>query len=172
MPHFAGLRSDAGLSDVLKMFPRNSEALLRLLDDIMCADGELSRGEREAIAAYVSQLNATPYCVFYHSLFSEVFSGPLEETNKRLLPLLTYVRSLHGKNSGAIASAYETALQAGWSAGALYEVVEICGIFDFINTVVLAAGINTPDGAVQPVPTVDDLTESYASMADGLRDSR
>ncbi|WP_299427731.1 hypothetical protein [uncultured Shimia sp.] len=172
MPNFTGLQSDAGLSDVLKMFPRNSEALLRLLDDIMCAVGELSRGEREAIAAYVSQLNATPYCVFNHSLFAEVFSGPLEETNKRLLPLLTYVRSLHEKNREEIASAHEAAMQAGWSTNALYEVVEVCGIFDFINTIVLSAGINTPDGVMQPVPTVDDLRRSYASMADGLKSGR
>ncbi|MBO6894287.1 MAG: hypothetical protein JJ866_20255 [Roseibium sp.] len=169
MTNFVGLSSDSGLSDVLKMFPRNSEILLRLLDEIMCADGELSRGDREAIAAFISKQNTTPYCVFYHTLFSEVFSGPIEETNRRIQPLLTYARCLHSKNGDEIATAFEAARKAGWGENAIYEVVEVCGIFGFINTIVLASGINTPDGPMHPYPTVNDLKRSYAAMADGVR---
>lgn len=169
MTIFAGLSAESGLSDVLKMFPRNSERLLRLLDDIMCADGELSRGDREAIAALVSKQNTTEYCVFYHTVFSEVFSGPIEDTNTRIQPLLNYARCLQGRDSDEIASAFELARQAGWGESALYEVVEVCGIFDFINTIVLASGINTPNGPMRPYPTVDALKHSYASMADGIR---
>jgi len=169
MTNFVGLSSDSGLSDVLKMFPRNSEILLRLLDEIMCADGELSRGEREAIAAFISKQNKTPYCVFYHTVFSEIFSGPLEDTNKRIEPLLAYARCLNSKNSDEIATAFDAARKAGWSECATYEVVEVCGIFDFINTIVLASGINTPEGPMHPYPTVDGLKHSYAAMADGVR---
>ncbi|MDC0660805.1 hypothetical protein N6L27_22595 [Leisingera sp. SS27] len=141
MTNFVGLSSDSGLSDVLKMFPRNSENLLRLLDDIMCADGELSRGDREAIAAFVSKQNTTPYCVFYHTLFSEVISGPIEDTNQRIQPLLNFAECLHSRNNADIAKAFDAVRKAGWSEGAIYEAVEVCGIFDFINTIVLASGL-------------------------------
>jgi len=168
MANFSGLSFDSGLSDVLKLFPRNSEMLLRLLNDIMCADGVLSRGEREAIAAFISKQNTTLYCVFYHTVFSEVFSGPVEDTNKRIQPLLTYALGLHSKNSDKIKDAFDGALSAGWSEDAVYEVVEVCGIFDFINNIVLASGINTPEEPLNPMPTVDGLKDSYAAMADAI----
>ncbi len=168
MAVFERLSSESSLSDVLKKFPRNSERLLRLLDDIMCADGELSRGEREAIAAFVSKQNTTQYCVFYHTVFSEVFSGPIDDTNRRIKPLLDYARCLRLRDKNEIGSAFELARQAGWGESALYEVVEVCGIFDFINTIVLASGIETPDGPMRPYPTVDSLKNSYASMADEI----
>ncbi len=165
MTNFDGLSVDSGLTDVLKLFPRNSEMLLRLLNDIMCADGALSRGEREAIAAFISKQNTTPYCIFYHTVFSEVFAGPVEDTNKRIKPLLTYALSLHSKNSDKIKEAFDAALSAGWSEVAVYEVVEVCGIFDFINNIVLASGISTPEGPLNPFPTVGGLKDSYAAMA-------
>ena len=168
MTNFAGLSSDSGLSDVLKLFPRNSATLLRLLNDIMCADGELSRGEREAIAAFISRQNTAQYCIFYHTVFSEVFSGPVEDTNKRIQPLLTYALGLHQKNSINIREAFDASLKAGWSEHAIYEVVEVCGIFDFINKIVLASGINTPEGPLDPYPTIDGLKSSYAAMADAI----
>ena len=168
MTNFTNLSSDSGISDVFNLFPRNSEKLLRLLNDIMCANGELARGEREAIAAFISQQNVTPYCVFMHTTFSEVFSGPIEKTSERIQPLLDYALSLHSRDSDKISMAFEAALQAGWSEGAVYEVVEVCGIFDFINNIVLAAGLNTPEGPMEPYPSVDGLKDSYASMAEAV----
>ena len=168
MTNFSGLAIDSGLSDVLNLFPRNSKMLLRLLDDIMCADGELSRGEREAIAAFRSKQNATPYCEFYHTAFSEVFCGSVGETNKRISPLLDHADSLHSKDPDKIKQTFEAALEAGWSENAIYEVVEVCGIFDFINTIVLASGIAPPSGPLNPRPTADTLEHSYADMAKAI----
>ena len=166
MTHFSGLSSSSGLSDVLRLFPRNSDQILRLLDGIMCSDGALSRGEREAIAAFVSEQNTTPYCVFYHTVFSEVFSGSIEATNARIQPLLEYARCLHRLNSDGIAEAFEAVLRSGWTEEAAYEVVEVCGIFDLINTVVLASGIATPKAPLAPYPTLDGLRSLYTDMAD------
>jgi len=170
MTNFDGLSSNSGLSDVLKLFPRNSEMLLRLLNDVMCADGELTRGEREAIAAFISKENTTPYCEFYHTVFSEVFSGSVADTNERIQPLLAYALSLHSKNGEEIKKAFDATLKAGWNERAIYEVVEVCGIFDFINTIVLASGINVPKGHLNPLPTVEELEQSYSAMADAIAD--
>ena len=69
MSPFSTLSDDDGLTDVLKAFPRTSDKLLRLVESVMSSPGELSRGEREAIAAAVSGHNDVGYCVFYHTLF-------------------------------------------------------------------------------------------------------
>ncbi|KIC41806.1 MAG: hypothetical protein AB3N07_10655 [Ruegeria sp.] len=168
MTNFVGLKQGSDLTDVLKLFPRNSEMLIRLLDGIMCSEGELSRGEREAIAAFISTHNTTPYCTFYHSLFAEVFAGPIEEINERIEPLLTYALSLRARNSDEIARTSKAAMDAGWSEGAVYEVVEVCGIFDFINTIVLAAGLEVPDGPMDSGLTLEGLERFYSDTADVL----
>ncbi|MDA8586877.1 hypothetical protein N9L47_11530 [Rhodobacteraceae bacterium] len=168
MTNFKGLSADSEISDIFDLYPRNSKRLLRLLDDIMCADGALNRGEREAIAAFVSKQNKTPYCVFQHSAFSEVFSGPIDQTNTRIQPLLDYAFALHSKDDDRIKTASEAALSAGWSEAAIYKVVEVCGIFDFINNIVLAAGLKAPDGPMNPRPSKEDLKVSYRSMADAV----
>lgn len=168
MAIFDGLTPGSDLTEVLTLFPRNSERLVRLLHEIMCADGELSRGEREAIAAFVSQQNTTPYCTFYHTVFAEVFDGPIEETRERIQPLLDYALSLHSKNGAKIHAAFKAARQAGWSENALYEVVEVCGIFNFVNTIVLAAGLDAPEGLSGPAPTLEGLERFYEATADAI----
>lgn len=164
MATFSGLSVDSGISDVLNRFPRHSERLVQLLNDIMCDTGALSRGQREAIAAFTSALNTTPYCVFYHTLFSETFSGAMEGTHEQIRPLLDYARSLHGKQRDEILRAFSACLEAGWSEDAIYEVVEVCGIFNLINTIVSAADLATPEGKPNPMPTADDLRNSYLTM--------
>ena len=94
MSRSAAEEQGRGLTDVLFAFPGNSRQLLRLANDVMCKTGELSRGEREAIAAHVSKLNAVEYCVFYHSMFAEVFSSDSRDHTRDMSPLLSYAVAL------------------------------------------------------------------------------
>lgn len=169
MGGFSGITAQSGLTEVLTHFPRNSAPLLQLLDRIMCAEGALTRGEREAIAAHVSGLNDVGYCVFYHQMFSEVFSGPVAETQARIRPLLAYADALHRNDEAAIDRSFAAAIGAGWHEAALYEVVEVCGIFSFINMIVRAMGLATPEQRPDPQPTAGDLAGSYADMAAEVR---
>lgn len=168
MSPFGNISDDDGLTDVLKAFPRNSEKLLRLVEGVMTSPGELSRGEREAIAAAVSGHNDVGYCVFYHTLFSEVFSGPIEATNQRLSPLLTYARHLCLGAKEELEAAFLAARESGWSERAIYEVVEVCGLFNYVNTIVRAADLKVPRLRPAPLPTQEDLRGSYQAMADAI----
>ncbi len=165
---FSSIAEGSNLSDVLKAFPANSERLLLLAEGVMGGPGELSRGEREAIAAMVSKLNDTGYCVFYHTLFSEVFSGPVEVTVRKLDPLMTYARSLCQGTEEELAAAFQKALDAGWNEQAIYEVVEVCGLFNYINGIARAAHLKRPQSRPNPLPTSDDLRGSYKTMAEGI----
>ncbi len=168
MTTFKAIGDQNSLTDVLKAFPRNSAQLLRLTDDVMGGPGELSRGEREAIAAFVSRLNDVGYCDFYHTLFSEILSGPIADTDEKLAPLMTYARHVcQGSDEGRDA-AFLAALDAGWSEQALYETVEVCGLFNYINCIVRAAKLHEPVARPEPLPTPDELLGSYKAMAKGL----
>ena len=56
MTALGGIRPDDGLTDVLTAFPKNAGPLLRLLNRIMCDEGVLTRGEREAIATLTTTI--------------------------------------------------------------------------------------------------------------------
>lgn len=165
MTTFSTLSEGSGLTDVLKAFPRNSGLLLDLVNAVMCGKGELTRGEREAIASAVSRQNEVPYCVFYHTIFSEVFSGPIDATNRRLAPLIDYARHLNAGSRVDLDRAFAEAREAGWSETAIYEVVEVCGLFDLINCIVRAANLPEPTSAPNPMPTEEGLKDSYLAMA-------
>lgn len=154
---------------MLKAFPGNAEKLLHLADDVMGGAGELTRGEREAIAAFVSGLNNVGYCVHYHTLFSEVFCGPIAETNQRLEPLMCYAQRLCASSDDGLDATFQAARDAGWGERALFEVVEICGLFHYFNSIVRAAGLLQPDSLPEPLPTQSELRGSYKAMAGALK---
>jgi alkylhydroperoxidase family enzyme len=169
MTSFSAIDENSSLTDVLKAFPANSELLLLLAQGVMAREGELSRGEREAIAAFVSRLNDVPYCVFYHTMFSEVYSGPIKATDEKLAPLMTYARLLCRGTQEQLDAAFLAACESGWSEAAVYEVVEVCGLFNYINGIVRAANLKQPQCRPDPLPGPDDLRESYQLMANGLK---
>ena len=68
-----------------------------------------------------------------------------------------------------ITQAFAAATSAGWSEAALYEVVEVCGMFSFINTIVRATGLAAPDQVPDPRPAAAELEGSCAAMAEAVR---
>lgn len=169
MTSFSAINQNSSLTDVLKAFPANAELLLRLAQGVMEGAGELSRGEREAVAAFVSRLNEVPYCVFYHTMFSEVHSGPIKTTDENLAPLMAYARHLCQGTQEQLAAAFLAARESGWSEAAIYEVVEVCGLFNYINGIVRAANLKQPQFRPDPLPGPNDLDGSYLAMANGIK---
>ena len=73
MPQMPSLPEDAHLRDLLFRFPKNVEPLLQFVNSVLRSDGELSIGERELIAAFVSGLNACRFCYGSHVIHAETF---------------------------------------------------------------------------------------------------
>lgn len=65
---------------------------------------------------------------------------------------------------GEVQSALETAQDAGWSQQAIYEAVEVSGIFSLINSLVRTAQL-APPASDSPRLTKDELENSYLNMA-------
>lgn len=167
MTNFSDLGPDSSLTDVLGLYPAHAPQLLRLVNDVMCDDGALSRGDRERIAAHVSDHNDVPYCQFFHSMFADAFCATSRGA-EQLKPLLSYADALLSGQQTQIQNAHQAALAAGWTEPALYEVVEVTGLFNLINTIVLAAGLRAPQALPDPAPKAQDLQSSYLDMAAAL----
>ncbi|MBZ0128782.1 MAG: peroxidase-related enzyme [Rhodobacteraceae bacterium] len=153
MALFPSLPAEAHLSDVLQRFPDNAGPLMIYLEGILRAEGELTIGERELIASYVSGLNACTFCYGSHRVYSEVFGIPrgvvdavlkdidTADIAARMKPILKYVGKLTRLPSRLVQADADVVFAAGWSEAALFEAVQVCAAFNMMNRIVEGAGV-------------------------------
>jgi len=86
MPHIDLPEGVPGIRSAMMFRPETAGPLLSLAEVLLRGDNTLSRGERELIAAYVSNLNECTFCQSSHSWFAalQLDEGmPLVEAVKR-----------------------------------------------------------------------------------------
>ena len=132
---------------------------MRYHDDILRGPSELSIGERELIAAYVSSLNACAYCAGAHTVIASTFgidenvvqalienvdTSPIDETLK---PLLRYTKTLTLSPAKIATEDAERVRAAGWSEETLFDAISICALFNFMNRIAEGCGLETSAAA-------------------------
>lgn len=154
MPLLPSLPDPAHLMDLYARFPRNVRPLMDYTDGLLRGEGELSVGERELIATYVSALNACTFCTGTHRAYAEVFGidGALIDAliedvetapvDAKLRPVLAYVAKLNTLPSRLVARDAQAVYDAGWSEAALYEAVQVCALFNMMNRIIEGTGVN------------------------------
>ncbi|RFU11993.1 peroxidase [Rhodobacteraceae bacterium W635] len=162
---FPSLPDPAGLGDVFRQYPETVPPLLDFHDRLLRGDSPLSVAERELIAAYVSALNACQFCHGAHLLYARAFgiseaaldamvtdldAAPLEDRQK---PLLAYVAKLTRDPTSLRRADAEAVYAAGWTERALYDAVQVCALFNFMNRIVEGTGVAAypldPDSATE-----------------------
>ena len=182
MSLFPSLPESPHLSDVFCAFPQHIKPLLEYHDVLLRAESPLSIAERELLAAFVSGLNACTFCFGAHKLYANAFgitddlieplldnidAAPIDE---KLKPLLHYIKKLNQLPTGLTAADAEAVYAAGWDERALYDAVQICGLFNLMNRIIEGTGV-TFDYASHP-PTTEQLekrtTAQYVDFADEI----
>ena len=183
MPFLPSLPDPAHLSDLYSRFPDNVQPLMIYTDGLLRAEGELSVGERELIATYVSALNACTFCTGAHRAYAEVFgidaglidaliedveSAPVDD---RLRPVLAYVAKLNSLPSKLVQRDAQAVYDAGWSEVALYEAVQVCALFNMMNRIIEGTGINfdyaqSPEGHHAAGTTPEEQADSYSRFGE------
>lgn len=175
------LPEPAHLADLFGAYPDNVKPLMNYTDGIMRTPGETSLADRELIAAFVSALNECTFCAGSHLIYAEAYgidpavldalladvgSAPVDE---RLKPLLAYAAKLNTLPSRLTSADAEAAFAAGWSEKGLYEVIQVCGLFNLMNRLVQGAGVDfdyAADRSRHSVarPGFDIATHRYADF--------
>jgi len=155
---FPSLPEQPVLGDVLQAFPAHIAPLMHYHDSLLRGPSDLSVAEREMIAAYVSGLNACDFCHGAHTaismaygisqdtikaMVSDLATSPVEE---KLRPVLAYVGKLTLTPARMIEADAQAVYAAGWSEAALFDAVQVCGLFNFMNRVVEGAGVSSYPG--------------------------
>lgn len=145
MSFFSRLPSDAGVRHAMALNKPAGRALVDLHTRIMRQPSDLSAGERELIAAYVSALNNCRYCHGVHSVTAEAFgvdTGLLARMIEDLehsglehkwLPMMAYVRKLTLSPSRLVAADAQAVFAAGWDEQALHDAIVVVCLFNFMN---------------------------------------
>lgn len=147
------LPDNAHLADVFRKFPANVRPLLEYHDLLLRGPSDLSVAERELIAAYVSGLNACAFCRAAHTIYARAF-GIEPETidallanpatapvDAKLKPVLAYVAKLTETPSKVTEADAQAVYAAGWSEAALFDAVQVCALFNFMNRIVEGSGV-------------------------------
>jgi len=153
LPFIKSLPEDAKLAELFKPRGTYYAPLLRFLENVMRGDSELTPGEREMIAGYVSALNGCRYCEGGHreaavalgvepAMF-DALKGDIETAavDDRLKPILNYARKLTKDPESVTQADADAIAAAGWSEATLSDVVNVCAIFNYFNRLVEGHGI-------------------------------
>ena len=156
MSVFTSLPESPDLADVFRAFPYTVPPLLVYHDFVLRHDrSPFTVGERELIAAYVSGLNRCDFCYGSHKIIASTF-GIAEQVvegllvdpatsgvERRLLPVLEFVRVLNESPSRVTDRHRQAVLDAGWPEQAVFDAASICGLFNLMNRIVEGMGVKT-----------------------------
>ena len=152
---------------------------------VLRSEGHLSIAERELIAAFVSGLNACTFCFGSHEIYARAFGieeGVVEQLledidganiDERLKPIFRYIRKLNVLPSKMTPADAQLVFDAGWEEEALFEAVEVCGVFNLMNRMIEGSGVNFDYSADPGQHTIrtsdpDTMKNSYLLYADRI----
>jgi uncharacterized peroxidase-related enzyme len=132
---------------------RGAVSLGKYADELLRGESELTVGEREMLAAYVSGLNSCNFCHGNHKMIAEIhgvdpnlFESLIDSPgdsgiDEKWLPLLTYVRKLTESPSSVTDLDARVVFDAGFSEDALFDAISVCALFNFMNRMVEGCGV-------------------------------
>jgi len=154
MPFFPSLPEDAGVKALWETFNAKArEGLAIFSRSFMRNDGMLSPGEKEMIAAYVSQLNDSNYCFAGHSRVAvnlgidEGVFAPLADdielapVRDEIKPILRFVKILTLTPARITKADADAVFKAGWDEQALHEAICVCARFSMMNRLTMGHGL-------------------------------
>jgi uncharacterized peroxidase-related enzyme len=146
-----------GIRGLLAYRPETAAPLSALADALLHADGPLTRGEREMIAAYVSELNGCTYCRNSHAaiavchlhgdeptVWSVVENPESASVSSRLKALLAVAAKVQQGGRAVRAEDVERARAEGATDVEIHDTVLIAAAFCMYNRYVDGLGTWTP----------------------------
>lgn len=145
----AHVPTPAGYPGIVGLFafrPETAVALNDLAETVLCdASASLSPGERELIAAFVSNLNGTQYCRLLHGAAASahlgtttrveaVFAGGADaEPDARMRALLRIAEAVTRSPQGVTGALVADARAAGADDVAIHDAVLVAATFGMFN---------------------------------------
>jgi uncharacterized protein YciW len=142
------------IAALLAKYPRRGILLFKLLEDIKGNFSPLSKGMRELIILYISDLNQPKPSHNRKALFKEmgvdesVYSqliADIDSANieQKLKPVLRFVKKLTLTPNQITSSDVQPIYEAGWDERTLLDTVYLCAVVNCMNRLAIGIGINS-----------------------------
>ena len=154
MPFLPSVGHDDKVPHVLAKFNTGTgRPLIEYHEALLRGDSPFTVPEREMLAAYVSGVNACQYCHGAHtaaaklfgvseSLIADLLVDPARSAvSPKMVPVLSYVRKLTLTPTRLTQADADAVYAAGWDERALYDAVQICCLYNFMNRFVEGIGL-------------------------------
>jgi uncharacterized peroxidase-related enzyme len=154
MPFFSRIKDDDKVPHVLAKFNTGTgRPLLDFHEALLRGDSPFTVQERELMAAYVSGVNACQYCCGAHTAAAKQFGVPetvvsalmenvqTAPVSEKLKPVLAYIRKLTLTPTKMTQADADAVFAAGWDERALYDAVQVCCLYNFMNRFVEGLGL-------------------------------
>lgn len=180
MPFLPSVNVDDKVPHVLAKFNTGTgRPLVEYHEALLRGDSPFTVPEREMMAAYVSGVNACRYCHGAHTAAAKQFGVPEQliatlltdpasaDVDPKLLPVLRYLKKLTLSPTQMTQADADAVYAAGWSERALYDAIQICCLYNFMNRFVEGVGLT-------PIPEQFDMEGrlikegSYKGMLDAF----
>ena len=158
MSHFSYSRDFDGVADVFVRSPDLYRPLLDFIEAVMIGPSELSKAEREVIAAHVSHLNGCDFCVEAHratllamdvaaETVSTLENGTdIEGVSDAVRHLLVFAGKLTRTPAAVTREDIEVLTGLGIAEQTIEDTVNVVSLFNYINRLVDAFGVEgSPD---------------------------
>lgn len=158
MANFSYSKNFKGVADVFLRSPKLYKPLLKFIENVMSGESELTKEEREIIAAHVSSINECHFCVAAHratltamgveeATTATLELGPdIDGVSQQLKDLLVFAEKLT-RDPGAITNADIDVLKdKGISEQTIEDAINVISLFNYVNRLVDAFGVEgSPD---------------------------
>lgn len=155
MPFLSSIQEEDKVPHVLGKFRNGSQVpLVQLHHAVLRGPSAFSVAQRELMAAFVSGINACDYCYGAHGAVAKQFGVPeatlsalIEDFNKadvvdELKPVFAFLKKLTLTPSKMTQSDVDAVLAAGWDEQALYDAIQVCCLYNYMNRFVEGLGLS------------------------------
>ena len=165
MSYLSQSKDAQGVADVFLRDSARYAPLLQFIETVMVGSSALSKADREMIAAHVSKLNGCDFCRGAHRwtlMALDVDARTVEavetdpeaaEIDDRLRPILRFATKLTQRPDTVRQSDVDRLRSAGWSDQAIEDAINVIALFNYVNRLVDALGIEGSEAYFRQVGT-------------------
>ena len=177
MSHLSYTKTYRGVADVFLRDADLYAPLLHFIENVMTRESELTKAEREMIAAHVSKRNGCGFCLGAHrwtlaamevgwstieALEDEADNGAIDD---RLRAVLRFAEKLTDTPERIDQSNIDDLIVAGWSEQAVEDAINVIALFNYVNRLVDAIGIDGDEDYFRQIGSAL-ATRGYAPLID------
>ncbi len=177
MPYLSHAKNFKGVADVFLRDPALYAPLLQFIEGVMTRPSELSKAEREMIAAHVSKRNGCDFCLGAHrwtlaameigwATIEALEDGPDGDgIDARLRAMLRFADKLTATPERMGQKDVDALLAAGWSEQAVEDAINVIALFNYVNRLVDAIGIEGEESYFRQIGKAL-ASQGYAPLID------